>query len=388
MRCAPDMTTVECEYCHTRSVVQKRTRMLQMPVKVSGAERGPVAVQVAHRGSLLGVLLVVVIGALAIGFVVTKAADAVNNVARGKDTLRWTGMGPAVFADVDGDGQADPIGLVRYVLDGDRAHLAAFSSHSGKRLWQSERLGRYTDTHQGVVAVMGDRLLFGDPRASLRVYSIADGKALFRAALSDKVKTMCRLDERHIAIESKDKVWQSVAIANGERALIAAPGQCQPLPQSRAHTSVSNRDDRLQLDGMSVVRQLRSDDGSVTIGFGRKQPGSPVPMLARLDGTTPRWTQPVPAVDPLTVTRLDEDLVTLSPERICAVYQPNSVPPRLTCFMLVDGARAWDTEIKQGTTIVMRGLSAVEGRLYLSSWGHLQVFDEATGKHLRTIGQL
>jgi hypothetical protein len=81
--------------------------------------------------------------------------------------------------------------------------------------------------------------------------------------------------------------------------------------------------------------------------------------------------------------------VAVTDTQACAIYEmQDSSPPRLTCFDLKSGSRRFDAEIEKGTTIVIEALVWRDGRFYLSSWGHLQVLEGATGRRLHLIGAL
>jgi hypothetical protein len=102
-----------------------------------------------------------------------------------------------------------------------------------------------------------------------------------------------------------------------------------------------------------------------------------------------RWKLVIPATDPLNA-RADDHLVTIADDVVVASYElsRSDEPPHLTAFALADGRRRWDVPVAKGTTIVMTSLAIAGANVVLSSWGHLQAFDRATGARRFRIGQL
>jgi hypothetical protein len=410
LKVEPDKEFIDCEYCGTRSTVQRRTRVFQLPrpvvAPVQVATQTPrVALQVVNKArivvSLFSTLFSFALIAGIFWFVnkqVEKATGkSVIGLARsaaggGPGRMTWLGHGPALLARLDGDRIPDPVGRVRYVGGGDALHLAAFSGASGERLWQSAALGSYSDTYQGRVIHADPLILFADPRGSLTAYRSADGGVKWTVSLSDKVERACRLDARSIAIQTADQSWQTVSMADGAARRSSGPVGCTRLPDDDEDTGdpalVVMQPGSLKVPGMSVARVVRRGRGP-PIAVGSKQPGSAVPMLARLDRSRPVWKVEVPAGNPLAARTSAPEFVSITDSQACAIYeQQDSSPPRLTCFDLASGSRRFDSEIEKGTTIVMEALVWSGQRFYLSSWGHLQVFDDATGQRLHLIGVL
>jgi len=409
LKVEPDKDFIDCEYCGTRSTVQRRTRVFQLPrpvvAPVQVASQTPrVALQVVNRARIVVSLLSTLITFAFIGGIfwfvnrqVEKATGkSVISLAKGAvgggSRMTWLGHGPALLASIDRDRIADPVGRVRYVGDGDTCHLAAFSGATGERLWQSEPLGSYSDTYQGRVIQADKLFLFADPRGSLSAYRAADGQKQWTVALSDKVERACKMPPADIAIQTADKSWQTVSASNGAARKSSGPVTCIRLPDDGDATGDPGvtvlTPGSLKLPGMQVDRVIRRGSAGPPVAVGSKQPGSSVPMLARLDRTRAVWKVEVPAKNPLSARASAPEFVTVTDSQACAVYEmQDSSAPRLTCFDLGNGARRFDSEIEKGTTIVMEALVWQGGRFYLSSWGHLQVFD-ATGRRLHLIGNL
>ena len=405
----PDRDFIDCEYCGTRSTVQRRTRVFQMPrpVKVATvATTAPqrIALQVVNKARMLVSLLSTLITFAFIGGIFwfvnrqvekatgTSVVGHIKKGVTGPSNMTWLGHGPALLAQVDRDRILDPVGRVRYVGTSDTCHLAAFSGATGERLWQSEALGSYSDTYQGRVIQLDKMFLFADPRGSLTAFRANDGGKLWSVALSDKVERACRLGPGELAVQTADKSWQTVSAATGAARKSSGPQSCSRLPDDDEKTGDPEltvmTPGSLRLPGLSVARVVQRGRGA-PIAVGTKQPGTSVPMLARLDRSRALWKAEVPAHSPLAARSSAPELVAVTDSQACAIYEmQDSSPPRLTCFDLKSGVRRLDAEIAKGTTIVMRALVWRDGRFYLSSWGHLQVLEGGTGRRIHLIGGL
>ncbi|HUS68066.1 MAG TPA: PQQ-binding-like beta-propeller repeat protein [Kofleriaceae bacterium] len=429
LRADPEAQTVVCEYCHTTSAVQRRSRIMQIPLKVALADPPSQVAREKVRRVILAVVLSCVLLPIVLGVVIAvqvhnqvtsfsqntaqTAADSIrrqaeSEIARafgGKSGLKiqigpggprveqaatWQGTGAVLLLDVDGDKVSDVIGRARYVMNGDTIKIGAWSGATGKKLWESASIGSYTDTYQGYLLLIGDLLVFADSTATLTGYSTADGARRWATQLPDRTETACLDASGALHVKTVDGTWHAVAIADGARTAGRGPGRCLPVPNDRlpgAAEILRGRPGQTpKVEGMRVgdVAQLGEDGPRVAVGT--RERGTAVPMLARVD--EPRWAVEVPSQDALRATAT-RDLLAMTSDRVCTVYELESrSAPRLTCFDMATGSRAWDTEIAKGVTIVMESLVASRDRLFLSSWGHVQIFDLATGRSLHLIGEL
>ncbi|HVK78115.1 MAG TPA: PQQ-binding-like beta-propeller repeat protein [Kofleriaceae bacterium] len=406
-----DAAAVTCSYCGTSSRIQTRSRVFQVPRPLPPAPDAaprPVARQRVN-GAVMAVPFLVISVAIAssVMYAGSKAGQGViRQLGGGGPALRWSGDVP-VLADVDGDGADDLIGFSRYVLDGDRMHLAAISGATGALLWESPRLGTYTEVYQGVVAAAGDRVLLATSAGALAGFDRATGQPRWEAQLGEKVAHLCAGEPGTIVVGTADERWHTVALDSGsrrdraamvipdhrrgrpKRAAEASQDVCAPLATSQRETmpglfTLDSWSELPTVDGMRLERIARRGDGPL-IGIGTKQPGTAVPMVAVLE-PKPGWRAQVAATSPLD-SRAEDHLVTITADAVVAVYQPPDGPPHVTAFELADGRRRWDRPVRKGLTIVMTGLVTTGSRVVLSSWGHLQGFDLATGEPVFTIGQ-
>jgi outer membrane protein assembly factor BamB len=322
--------------------------------------------------------------------VLAGKADPIKSVASAVRAggERWVGLRPPLLIAVDGDEIADVIGLVRHVHDGDRAHVTAMSGATGKPLWQSARLGTYSDTVQSRLAVSGDAVLFAGDTGQLIALNLRDGAERFKASLPDKPLRLCRVGSAAVAIETADKRWHEVALADGAvRRAQARPPRCDRLTDDERGevdpaVSVDRSPRRWKQPGMHVNRELRRGSGPL-IGTGWRRPGSAVPMVARLDARgRATWKVEVPDGNPLEARHGSGGLWTVTDRVVCATYERTGAGTRvhLTCFDLERGTRAWDLAIPGERTTVLTSLVASGDRLYLSGWGLLLGIDAASGR--------
>lgn len=417
LRVSADAMVVDCEYCHQQSQVQRRTRMLQMPVKLPPpppARRGVpmrAARQVVRRSMvavsvIAGILPFVGFGAVffalrgnfeqAAGIVkdaLAPAAKGVRSIAgggdgsSGDDGSSWVGISAPLFADVDGDGLPEVLGRVRNVQDGDRAKLVALSGATGQRVWESEVLGTYSDTISSRTSVIGDLILFANGTGGLFGFELASGAKRFAVTLPDRAERFCRRAEGQVAVIAADETWHEVTLTDGSARKIPREQRCEQLVHDEreeidpAVSSSSPR--RYSQAGMRLERELRRGRGPV-VAFGTRSPGTPVPMVAGLDARRRvTWKVEVPDGRPLEA-RGGRGLWTVTGRLVCGTYERtgSSSSHHVTCFELKDGKRAWDIDLGQAGNTPLTSLVSSGERIYLSGWGLLLGIDGATGKWL------
>jgi hypothetical protein len=418
LRVGIDAAIVACDYCHTQSQIQRRTRMLQLPIRMpargGAAPPARVARQVVRRAvlgfSLLSMLTPLAITGVVAFFIdrhgeqavevmaalVNKATGESGAAASGRATgsaerpggARWTGLGPPLLADVDGDGTADVVGRMRHVHDGDRATVAALSGATGTMLWESARIGTYSDTIQGRVAIAGDVVLFAGATGALTAVGLADGKPRFEGTLPDRPVRFCRKGSGAVAIETDDGAWHEIALAGGAPRRIRKERSCDRLRDDERSEidpgiAVDESPRRWNQPGMHVNRELRRGGGPVLVA-GWRRPGTAVPMVGRLDARRRlAWKAELPEGNPLEARAGARGLWTATDRLVCATYEQTGGDGdrvHVTCFEIESGERAWDIAVPGDRTTVLSSIVAAGDRLYLSGWGLLLGIDAATGR--------
>jgi outer membrane protein assembly factor BamB len=397
-------------------------RLRQMPVarqKVSGARAVvPIAVSVLAAGAAVAISTGVGRRALGIG-----------------QKQLWGGLAPQL-ADVDGDGTPDIIGTIRYVMDNDRTHLAAYSGKTGDRLWESESLGNYSNMSQTKVVTHGSLILLASKRGTLEGRDAKTGKSAWKISLSEKIDLMCDGGKDQVIVETADDKWFAID-AKGKKqpteALLrldqqytndaarsrfdAAGGPAEKAEKPDDDTPASRRrrrpnqeklpenaciplggqwrsaaglvtlqswHDLAKVDGMTVERLARKPGGSITVGLGHKSPGTAVPMIAKIVGMHATWVTDIPSVDPL-VASFDQKHFAMTDKAAFALYKLSGTPEKfhLAAFDLASGKRLWDKQIAKGN---IAGMVASAGTVLVSTWSDLRAYDASNGNERFSIG--
>jgi hypothetical protein len=403
-----DQPIATCEYCGAQSRVAS-TMFFQKPAAPPSpvAQVGRPDLPIARRrpGAIARLVPLLVVGGIGtavyqqrgvVDRVVGQVSHAVSRVSQTVNQVvvptRWVGLGPPLVADVDADGTADLIG--RVTTAGALA-LAAYSGVDGHELWRTP-LGT-AEAHTGGLFLAADRVLYASPAGDLASFALGGGAPGWRVAAPERVASMCLREDGVIVVELADKREMALEPRSGTLEPMAArPSRgrrdraaevaCTALASDRKDAFDPFRARRVRVAGMSPSSVADRAGVGRAVG-GTRSRGTRVPMLAYLgaDGET-RWKVDVPAAAPL-VARATE-LVALTDDRACAIYEPGDGPPRLTCFALASGTRQWDVAIEKGTTIVLSAIAATDRHILVSSWGHLQAFDRETGKSAFRLGQL
>jgi hypothetical protein len=442
------VVSTTCSYCGTVSRIQARTAMFQIPkapqmptqaANMTNAERiaqlqqlakMPVAVQ---KVSAVLVLLPMLIIFGVVGGGIFFATKAVRGGFVGGSKL-WAGHSPAV-TDIDGDGVGDLIGLVRYVMSDDRAHFVAVSGKTGSELWESESLGNYSALSQDKFGAVGSMLYVANKDGKLIARNVKDKATLkWELSFGEKIDAMCALGNE-LAVQTADKKWWVVDAGGKKRegkqlyrldrdytneeakhrfASVGGEGGDVCIPLGHSHNAPSNVvalqawRDVANIEGMRIEMLIKRPGGPA-IAIGSKQPGTAVPLLAKLGEAPPpppedpkkrhrshqdeklllpgaAWKVEVPSVDPLN-SRLEEEHVTVSDKAVFALYQVSNSKHRLAAFSLADGKRLWDREIGHGSGFVAVGLTVTGDVVALTTWQSLTAYAMSDGSDRYSFGK-
>ncbi len=437
-----------CQYCGTVSRIQARTAMFQipkapqMPVQASNmtnAERiqqlaqlarMPVAVQrVSMFLVFLPFILMAVIGG-GVFFAISRVKGGIGGMLTGN--MMWAGHPPAL-TDLDGDGTPDIIGIARYVQSNDRAHFAAYSGKTGAEIWESDTIGNYSDISQDQFGAIGDTLYVTTKEGKLVARNAkAKGVVKWEISLGEKIDVMCAAGNE-LTVATADQKWWIIDAAGKkregkklvrldrdytndeakhqfERAGGEAGDVCIPLGWNHRTPAgviaLPAWSDIANIDGMRIEMLIKRPGGPA-IAIGNKQPGTSVPLLAKL-GPRPEqtpmpkkgyrtseeqkallpgaaWKIDVPATDPLN-SRMDAEHVTLSDKAVFALYQISNSKHHLAAFDVASGKRLWDREITHGSGFVPVSLSVIGDAVALTTWHALSVYSVADGADRFRVG--
>jgi len=390
-----DAATATCDYCGTTSQVQRRSRILQIPVRTApppGQPSYPVARQVRSRSSNAGAvvsLLAVIGGGVGVYMCLTR-----NHLFGGGDRS-WDSSRPLLY-DVNGDGVMDVLGRSRYVRSGDTVHMIAIDGKDGSTLWESGSLGPRGDHYQDPLAIAGNVLLQGDQQGGVSGWDVIGGKRTWRVDLGERVAAMCAGDAAHVVIETKDKRRHLIDLSDGKRS-DAPAGDCVELgtdaPGIRGHDIFDVHRagiDDIPIPGMHAESFLDRPGTSAVLVIGRRSPGTGVPMAALVDGNKVVWSTVIPE-KPLAASESAPEQSAWVDDVLVVVYALDDPTHghryRLASFATTTGLRRWDVAMPDGFMDVVAGLSVAGSRVYLSIWGRLEGMDLATGKHLYTVGR-
>lgn len=417
LKIASTVASVTCAYCDTVSRIQPRTGVFQRPAPMPpvaaagpGTRLPPIARQRVSRAAMIVPFVIVAIVVGGVAFTVHRV-----KVSAG-ERLFWGGKVP-VRIDVDGDGVRDLVGLVQYVMQDQRAHLAAYSGKTGAPLWQSEPLGKLSDLSQAMLGTTGDLVLFATERGTLAARDKA-GTPRWQLDFGEKIEELCAgAAPGEVVVATADRKWYAVDAAGKRRDTqplvrfdrdyttdgVAAqfariggerpPGVCvsvatvtwrRPAGLLALEPWTGGR----ELPGMRVELRVRRPAGPI-VAIGGKSPGTRVPMLAGLDDAgAVRWKVEIPAIDPLN-TRFDRHDVAISDHAVIALYQSQRpVRPHLTAFDLETGRRLWDRELVVGAhaSFTSVGLVADGDQVMVTTWTGLRVHALADGRERFSIG--
>lgn len=398
---AGDAARVICEYCGTEAHVQRRSQVLQRPVPPPRAlpsdTRYAVQVRTASWASIGVVLGAIAVCGVGITCIVKRAVEAQQRKAmtRGGGTteapgrmLGWEGDsgGGALMIDADADGDLDVVGRCREYNPKDAVSLIALDGKTGATIWETEPLGTYIETYQGVLTAMAGVIVFADERAHLRAF-VAGGAPLWTATLPERVDRFCQALNLTLVAVGKDGVSRGLRLDDGKpsdaEATDVAP-TCLPLPHDHdggdlTSVRVDAPYDLLTPHGLSTGDLVTGPTGARVLG-GRRAKGTGVPTLVAIDDQgAQRWRADIPA-EPLAAAEGEPDLIVVGADVTCASYEltASGALPHVVCFELATGARRWDAELLDDSPL--EGLFVTDAGVMIAQWGLLEVRDPADGK--------
>lgn len=412
-----DAMSVVCNYCHTPCRIQQRTRIFQVPRPVQGPPQMPVAKVPVNRLAVMivaGALGTMTLGGVLAGALALRANVGIPSSGRhgglaerpaadkpNPELISWESDRP-LLRDLDGDGEEDLIGAIEsYVPTTNvrQGHLAAYSGKDGHILWRSEPLpsglGNVPKT-----GLAGDLLVVTGDDGNLHAYQVSDGKKTWTASIGEKVRRMCGRPDGVMRVLTEDERATDVVLATGATSPAEAPKSrrsrdrdkdCDVLPDD---TSLAYGQDLYDVfrslpDVRGMDSSFMTRRGDVAIIAGGKEPGTSVPMLARLDKRAVVWTKELPSSNPLTA-RHDEKLTYFDDRVVLAIYSTtfSGGEVRLAALDPSDGNRKWEAVLDSGPSgAVMSTVFATKKYAMVVTWTYLAAFDLNTGKPVYRIGR-
>lgn len=442
------VVSTTCQYCGTVSRIQARTAMFQIPkapampkqpATMTNAERiaqlqqlakMPVAVQ---KASLFLILLPFIMMAVIGGgvFIAIKKAGGIAGI--GGSSFNVAGHPPAL-SDIDGDGTPDFVSMIRYVMNNDSAHFIAVSGKTGSTLWESATIGKYSDLTQDQYGAVGDTLYITTKDGKLIARNLkSQGVVKWELSLGEKIDTMCSLGNE-VSIATADGKWWIVDGAGKKRegkklyrltrdytndeakfAFERAGGEagdvCIPLGWDHRTPpgviALPSWSDVANIEGMRI-EILMKRAGGPTIVYGKKQPGTSVPLLARLGPRPPEqpmpkkgwrteeekkallpgavWKVEIPSADPLNA-RMDEEHATLSDKAVFVLYEISNSKHHLAAFSIADGKRLWDRELQHGSSYNPISLTLSGDVVAITTWQSLTAYNVNDGNEVWKLGK-
>ena len=393
-----DQDDATCTYCGTAVVVRRRSKILERPLPppvTAPAGRPVVTAQRSRWGCLAAIgIMVAVVAPMAM--VVKDCAKKTGLIA---PDWEWDGVDAVILADINGDGVLDALGRVRKLQPEDTLAAGAFDGKTGKALWRSEPLGLRGDILHTVSGLAPGLLMMAGRPGELVGMNSADGSVKWRIRLAEKIEHVCEGPAPgNVVVLTADKRAQVIALADGRVEGPAPDDTCKPLPTDDADEESADRqiwswhgsheaEVPRELEGMRVDEALHHPQSGVTIALGTKQPGTGIPMIARVtSGTGAAWIAMVPGGDPLAAPTgsAEAENTAVDGDGVAVAYNVKFAHGyRVALFAASDGRRLWDAEMDSDMPLSAVRMSPTH--VFVSRWDGLYVFDRATGKKAYVI---
>ncbi|MCO4774356.1 MAG: PQQ-binding-like beta-propeller repeat protein [Deltaproteobacteria bacterium] len=301
----------------------------------------------------------------------------------------WIGQGPMMLVDVDGDGVKEAVGRGRYVNDGDRVVVAAVRAEDGASVWESDTLGTYSDTYRGPLAFDGERFLFADDVGGVRAMGL-DGQTLWTRTLGEAIAGFCA------AGVANSKSGGRVLIDMSDGTATPTEQACEPVSHDagaewngwsdHGWSKVRGADLPRTVPDMKARAALALEDDLLLVGH--RTPGTRVPTVARWRDGTALWRTELPPASPMTADEGEPALVQVDGDSVFAVVDRRSgTPPVVIRLDAETGDPRWERALPDRLgTWVLTALTIGEGRVFVSSWGAIEVFDRESGALVYRLG--
>jgi DNA-directed RNA polymerase subunit RPC12/RpoP len=316
-----------CSYCGKSARLQRRTKVMQRPVKLPPPKPDePAPVARAHRewsvsSVFANVVVVAVMPIAIIGIIVVSIyADWHNS-----HSLLWDENGPPRLRDVDGDGIDDVVGLCH---DNGEPRVVAISGSDGSVIWDVSPADTKSDP---TIVVAVDAVVVIGRRGAINAYELRTGAPRWRADLPDDARDVCGdTIAGSFLVTLSDHTLRRVSLATGAVETIPKPAHFDCVPVAGSRRDISNDYD-LSLNGGAARPKLKTIDtfGVYTHGPGlhivageHAGGGRKVPRLGglRADNTL-AWEHDVAPGDPRDLETGPLSNVAVSDDAVAALYR-------------------------------------------------------------------
>jgi len=394
---------MDCTYCGTTVLLHRPSGPSEAGIPQARVSPAPILLVIAASGVIAvagGVMVVAMLLSSSessdppvppgVGRnlpVIAEVTKTLNELASAASAHHWMGQGPVLLVDVDGDGDEDVVGRGRKVTPDDVVSLLAVEAASGELLWESAPLGTYTDTYRGPLAWDGEQFLFADTVGG--VWAIGpDGTTRWTRRLGESIEGFCGGGVARSKAGGRVRLSAEAAEPTTDECVAVASDSDDEWAGWSAHgwANYEGPEPPRDLDGLKARAVLPLGDDVVLAAH--RNPGTRVPTVARMGGGAVLWSTELPPGNGMAADEGEPDLLQVDGDAIYAVVTRRSgTPPLLVRLDAATGDPVWESPLpdRRGTW-VLTALAAGEGRVFVSTWGAIEVFDAATGEFAYRLG--
>ncbi len=397
LQVAPGVSQVVCPYCQV-------TSELRASLPPPPAPPGAGAPARSSGWAVAAAVVVAVIGIAASLIARLLPSEVKQRAARLRDDALGRSAAPRTsFADfpflydVNADGTADVLGMIRLLQAGSPYHLAALDGRDGRELWRSDVLTAEAAESMSLRSLIADSFVVVDELGTVQAYSAKTGRLQWTRALGARAQRLCQ-GEGFVRIMAASGRAQDLTLATGQPLAAPPTVPCRSLGASGlaadGYQWVSCGDYRNRRSGSapgaSLFRDCRAlvpDEGERALLLGDRASGDGVALVAAVQGDALLWQTVVPAVEPLsTRVHLAPPMAAMDGRRVVVPYPLlRNKGVRLAAFDARTGARLWDVAVHDGSPLQF-GMVLTERDVYYSTADTVYVFSVERGELRLKLG--
>jgi outer membrane protein assembly factor BamB len=380
-----DAAVAKCAYCGTSVRLQRRTKLIQRPIKLPPPQpEEPVRVARAAREwtassitanaciVLVGVALLAIFGLM------------LRQEWRGHFSLRWDDDAQPRFCDCDGDGVDDVVGIVTL---SDELEIAAVSGKTGDAIWHVALDDKKHRPRK--LAIVGDTIVVSDLRGTVFGFDPRTGARRWKNDLGDQAGDLCPGDRPGTIIVTMRNGGQAHRLELATGALTdytrTAGFRCDWLAGTYADGAEPAGDHEQALEdkiSVSSAMVYRRGNG-LRIALGVPKTGRSVPRIGGLrDDGTAVWEHDVGSGDRRDIADNATTWLGISDDAVGVSYQRTDEGRHGSHLVVLDratGVARYDITAPPGRIGLTNGYVVVSGAC-------LDAYDVRTGKPLWGFG--